>query len=106
LTERSKNAGRDLVQFLWASVLVNIHRGGRYKPGVVAQINRRLAEHPEEAGQLLPLLAIAVRSLRGPEFRAGLTGVVSLFETQRELAPAIARQFPELQMTEDSFIGI
>ena len=106
LTERSRNAGRDLVQFLWASVLVNIHRGGRYKPGVVAQINQRLAEHPEEAGQLLPLLAIALRSLRGPEFRAGLTGVVSLFETQRELAPAISRQFPELQMIKDSSVGV
>lgn len=106
LTERAKDAGRDLVQFLWASVLVNIHRGGRYKPGVVAQINQRLENHPQEAGQLLPLLAIALRSLRGPEFRAGLTGVVSLLETQRELAPAIARQFPELQMTEDSFVGV
>jgi hypothetical protein len=96
LSERAKNASRDLVQFLWASVLVNIHRGGRYKPGVVAQINERLAEHPEEAGQLLPLLAIAVRSLRGPEFRAGLAGVVSLVETQAELRPAIKKQFPEL----------
>src|SRR5262249_61072696 len=28
----------DLIRFLWASVLLNIHRGGRTKPVVVAQI--------------------------------------------------------------------
>jgi hypothetical protein len=42
-------------------------------------------------------LAVAVRSLRGPEFRAGLAGVVGLAETKAELVPAIRRQFPELQ---------
>jgi hypothetical protein len=96
LAERVKDASRDLVQFLWASVLLNIHRGSRYKPGIVSQVASRLAEHPDEADRLLPLLAIAVRSLRGPEFRAGLAGVVSLFEERSDLRPVIARQFPEL----------
>ena len=56
----------------------------------------RLADHPDESDRLLPLLAVAVRSLRGPEFRAGLTGVVWLLDRNPELRPAIAKQFPEL----------
>jgi hypothetical protein len=96
LSERSKGADLDTIRLLWASVLLNLHRGGRHKPGVVNQVVTRLAEHTEEAERLLPLLAIAVRSLRGPEFRAGLTGVVMLGEKNAALRPAIARQFPEL----------
>jgi hypothetical protein len=96
LTQRSRGADFDTVRLLWASVLLNIHRGGRYKPGVVGQVVARLAEHPDESDRLLPLLAVAVRSLRGPEFRAGLTGVVALLEQQADLRPAIAKQFPEL----------
>jgi hypothetical protein len=64
----------ELVRFLWAAVLLNIHRGGRAKPQVVGQIVQRLERHPSEAPQLLPILAVALRSIRGPEFRAGLAG--------------------------------
>src|SRR5207237_2708947 len=66
----------DLIRFLWASVLLNIHRGGRTKPVVVGQIVRRLTRNPHEVYFLLPILAVALRSLRGPEFRTGLTAVV------------------------------
>lgn len=99
LTDRVRGAEPDAVRMLWATVLLNIKRGGRYKPGVVSQIAERLASVPLEANRLLPLLAIAVRSLRGPEFRAGLSGVVQLYDSKEELRPAIARQFPELVVT-------
>jgi hypothetical protein len=97
LARRAGGADPDTVRLLWATVLLNIARGGRHKPGVVAQVVARLAEHPGESDRLLPLLAVAVRSLRGPEFRAGLAGVVRLAETNTELVPAIRRRFPELQ---------
>ncbi len=42
-----------LVRFLWASVLLNVHRGNRAKPLVVRQMVRRLERHPEEAARLL-----------------------------------------------------
>ena len=71
LTERIRMVDFDAVRMLWASLLLNIHRGGRRKPGVVRQVVDRLAEHPGEADRLLPLLAVAVRSLRGPEFARG-----------------------------------
>jgi hypothetical protein len=86
------------LRFLWATVLCSIQRGGRQKPGIVAQIVARIANKATEAETLLPLLAVAVRSLRGPEFRAGLTGVVVLSETKPELVPLIRQQFPELTL--------
>jgi hypothetical protein len=97
LARRAGGADPDTVRLLWATVLLNVTRGGRHKPGVVAQVLARLVEHPADADRLLPLLAVAVRSLRGPEFRAGLTALVALSETRAELVPAIRQKFPELQ---------
>src|SRR5207248_5101345 len=93
LARRASGAEPDTVRLLWATVLLNVARGGRHKPGVVAQIVARLVQQPAEAERLLPLLAVAVRSLRGPEFRAGLAGVVGLAETNGELMPAIRQRF-------------
>jgi hypothetical protein len=45
----------------------------------------------------LPILAVALRSLRGPEWRAGLVGVVELVERNAELAPVVQQAFPELK---------
>jgi hypothetical protein len=98
LNRRAHAADPDTIRLLWATVLLNVARGGRYKPGVVAQIVARLARHPGEADRLLPLLAVAVRSLRGPEFRAGLAGVVGLAENEPALVPAIRERFPELEI--------
>jgi hypothetical protein len=97
VARRAGGADPDTVRLLWATVLLNVARGGRYKPCVVAQVVARLNENPSEADRLLPLLAVAVRSLRGPEFRAGLTGLVALAETRAELVPEIRQTFPELQ---------
>jgi hypothetical protein len=88
----------ELVRFLWAAVLLNIHRGGRKKPVAVQQLVRRLARQPAEAPLLLPILAVALRSLRGPEWRAGLTGVVQLANQKPELLPLVRQTFPELNL--------
>ena len=88
----------ELLRFLWASVLLNIQRGGRCKPQVVQQVVRRLERHPAEAAELLPILAAALRSLRGPEWRAGLTGIVQLVSRREELRPLVALTFPELKV--------
>jgi hypothetical protein len=98
LTRRAGAADPDSVRLLWVTVLLNVARGGRHKSGVIDQVVARLARHPDEADRLLPLLAVAVRSLRGPEFRAGLVGIVRLAEENAELAPAIRHKFPELQL--------
>jgi hypothetical protein len=87
----------EMVHFLWASVLLNIHRGGRTKPQVVTQLVQRLERKPEEAKALLPILAAALRSVRGPEWRAGLSGVVALIHRKPELVASVNRVFPELK---------
>lgn len=87
----------ELLRFLWASVLLNIHRGGRTKPLVVAQMVQRLERKPDEAKMLLPILAAALRSVRGPEWRAGLAGVVTLVQRRPDLAAVVNQVFPELK---------
>jgi hypothetical protein len=84
------------VRQLWATVLLNIHRGSRAKPFVVRQIMTRLASHPDESGELLPLIAVALRSVRGPEFRAGLAGVATFVEQNPTRKPLVEAVFPEL----------
>jgi hypothetical protein len=88
----------ELLRFVWASVLLNVQRGGRTKPVVVGQLVRRLERRPGEARALLPILAVALRSVRGPEWRAGLAGVVALAERNSEVRLLVAEVFPELKM--------
>jgi hypothetical protein len=87
----------DLLRLLWASVLLNVHRGGRVKPIAVGQIVRRLLSRPAEARSLLPILAVALRSLRGPEWRSGMAGVVQLVDRRPSLRPIVEELIPELQ---------
>jgi hypothetical protein len=84
------------VRFLWATVLLNVTRGGRAKPFVVRQVMERVASHPDEAGELLPIIAVALRSCRGPEFRAGLAGVASFVARNPTRRPLVEAVFPEL----------
>lgn len=98
-TAGSNGPGRfpaERVRYLWASVLLNIHRGSRSKPYVIRQVMSRLASYPDEAGELLPIVAVALRSVRGPEFRAGLSGIAAFVDqhpNRREMVQAV---FPEL----------
>jgi hypothetical protein len=87
----------DRVRFLWATVLLNVHRGSRAKPFVVRQIMDRLSAHPDEAHDLLPMIAVALRSVRGPEFRAGLTGIASFVAKNPTRQPLVEAVFPELK---------
>ncbi|MEZ6041268.1 MAG: hypothetical protein R3C20_12220 [Planctomycetaceae bacterium] len=96
---RQKNLDPDLVRHLWACVLLNVHRGGRQKPGIVASIIDRISKNPSETESLLPLLSIALRSVRSTEWRAGLTGLVRLIETSPALRTELTAAFPELTLT-------
>ena len=95
--ELSRALDPDRLRLLWASVLLNVRRGGRVKPRVVEQVAQRLAHRPQEAELLLPLLGVALRSLRLPERRAALAAVVRLVENRPEAAPLVQKALPELQ---------
>ena len=103
VAELETRAGGDLggiegLRALWAAVLLHVHRGSRAKPGVVGQVLRRLEASPDEAPSLLPLLGVALRSVRGPERRAALVAVVRLVERRGQVAALVRSSFPELQI--------
>jgi hypothetical protein len=88
------------LQHLWRSVILGVHRGGRQKAKAVQQIARAIVEDPARGDALLPVLAVAVRSVRGPEARAGLAAVMSVFELRPQLAEDIRRHLPEMKIAE------
>ena len=102
LERRVKLPGADAerLQSVWRSVLLGVHRGGRQKAKAVRQIAQAIVEDPARAQTLLPVLAVAVRSVRGPEARAGLAAVVSAVEAQPQLAEAVTRYLPELKFAQ------
>ena len=86
---------------LWTSVLLNIHRGGRKKLAALRQISDAIKQNPASAERLLPVLAVAIRSVRAPESRAGLSAILSTLTARPELKPLIGRELPELQVVEE-----
>jgi hypothetical protein len=100
LAHRSKLPGRtprDLAP-VWTAVLLNVHRGGRHKLTALRQISDALRADPASAEPLLPILAVAMRSVRAPESRAGVAALVSALDARPDLAPLVARYLPTLQL--------
>jgi hypothetical protein len=93
-------ADADKLENLWRTVLLGVHRGGRQKAKAVQQIAHAIVANPAQVETLLPVLAVAVRSVRGPEARAGLAAVVSLVTAQPQLADAVQRHLPEMKFAE------
>jgi hypothetical protein len=83
---------------VWTAVLLGIHRGGRSKLKALRQISQAIAEQPERAETLLPVLAVAIRSVRLPEARAGLASILSAVAARPELEAMLARYVPELRL--------
>lgn len=88
------------VRAVWASVILAVHRGSRAKPRAARQVAERIAAHPEEADQLLPLLSILLRSLRSPERASGLAAIATAAFSNPDLLPAIARHLPGVELVE------
>jgi hypothetical protein len=86
------------LETIWATVLLNIHRGNRAKRLAAGQIAAAIERDPARAPQLLPLLAVAARSIRAPEFRAGLAAVVRTATRRPDVAEQVGRHFPELKL--------
>ena len=83
---------------VWASVLLGVEQGGRQKLKATRQVAHAIACDLALADTLLPVLAVAVRSSRQPESRAGLAAVMTLLESAPSLAPAVAHHLPELEV--------
>jgi hypothetical protein len=98
LEKRLKVTDPNQLAWLWCSVLLGVHRGGRQKTKAVRQIGEAIQKDPARAEKLLPVLAVAIRSVRAPEARAGLAAVVGAVEARPELAEAVKRHLPELKL--------
>jgi len=87
----------DRLAQVWCAVLLGVHRGGRQKAKAVRQLMEAIAAEPARAPALLPVIAVAIRSVRGPEMRAGLAAVMTLVAQRPELADAVREKLPELK---------
>lgn len=102
LQQQTKVAGAESnkLEFIWRSVLLGVHRGGRQKAKAVQQIAHAILANPASGDSLLPVLVVAVRSVRGPEARAGLAAVMSLVDASPQLADSVRKFLPELKLEE------
>jgi hypothetical protein len=99
LARRHATLAPDALTALWISVLLGVHRGGRSKLKALVQVKEAILTDETHAPRLIPVLATAVRSIRGPEARAALSAVVSMIAERPALEPAVAAALPELNFT-------
>ena len=84
---------------VWCSVLLGVHRGGRQKLKSTQQIAAAVIDDPQLANELLPVLMVAVRSIRESESSAGLAAVVRIAEARPELVECVESLLPELKLS-------
>jgi hypothetical protein len=87
---------------VWVSVILGVHRGGRTKPKAIQQLTEYVTHQPAEADNLLPVLAVALRSIRAPEMRTALASIVRLAGESAEMKSKIESAFPELEFVATS----
>jgi hypothetical protein len=102
LEERLAALQPGTLRHVWVTSLLAVHRGGKAKPQVARQIAARIVDKPAEAPDLLPLLGIALRSLRQPEKRAALAALVRAAEKRPSLKTEIMKKLPELRILDDA----
>lgn len=86
------------LRHVWATALLNVHRGGAHKKRVLQDVAARLQAHPADAAEWVPLLRFALRSVRPHERRSALAVVArAAFETP-SLRDALTRHIPELTL--------
>ena len=93
-------ANADQLVNVWRTVLLGVHRGGRQKAKAVQQIAHAIIENPSRVETLLPVLVVAVRSVRGPEARAGLAAVAMVLEALPQAGEKVRRLLPEMKFVE------
>lgn len=101
-SKRSKRDQMTIEQWMrvYSAVVLCVDRGSRSKPKAVQQLVR-LAEKDtakEESGRaekVIPVLAIAARSIRDSERFASLAGIATLLERRPELLETVTRFMPE-----------
>ncbi len=99
LSERQAIYAPETLRAVWATSLLAIHRGGRAKRAVAVQVANRIITMQAEADALLPLLAIALRSIRAPERRQALANLARATLRVPALRPKVETLMPELKLS-------
>ncbi len=90
---------------IWAAVILGVQRGGRAKLKAVRQVGTAISRDPGQAERLLPVLAVATRSVRAPERRSALAAVAALVRDRPELRDSVRQALPELAWLELEEVG-
>ncbi len=83
---------------VWTAVILGVHRGGRRKPDALRQIIKAMIVEPAQVERLMPIVAVAVRSIRAPERRAALAALARLIDAAPNMQGALERAIPELTL--------
>ena len=83
---------------LWATTLLAIHRGGRAKPKALLSMAQALVTEPTRAESLVPLMRIALRSVRPAERRSALAAIARAAQAHAEVRASVAKHLPELDL--------
>ena len=99
LHRRTKLPGAetDALAPIWCAVMLGVHRGGRTKLKAISQMQAAILKQPARSTELLPVLAVAIRSLRLPERRSALAAVASIVQENSQFQAELQRLVPELQ---------
>lgn len=98
LKERESTFAPETLRHVWVTILLGVHRGGKSRRAALRQIAERVARRPADASSLLPLLGLALRSVRPAERRTALAAVGRAAFLTPALRAAIARELPELTL--------
>lgn len=82
---------------VWVAVILGVNRGGRTKPKALDLLAAAIIREPESAGELLPVTALAIRSIRNTEMRSGLASLAKILQARPELAGEVQQTIPELE---------
>jgi hypothetical protein len=94
-------AGIGEIEHLALSVLLAVHRGAGAKQSMLRRIADRAAAKPDEADRLLPVLSIALRSVRPPERVGALAALARAAVGHASLRAAVSRHIPELSISDE-----
>jgi hypothetical protein len=99
-TKWRAEAPKQTLRHVWTTAILAVNGGSATKRRVPRAIAERIASHPDEAAELLPILRLALRSVRPAERAAALTALARAAQASPTLRELAHELIPELTLTE------
>jgi hypothetical protein len=80
---------------VYSAVILCVDRGSRSKPKAIKQLAELVERDPGSVDTVIPVLAIAARSIRDPERCAALAAIAGLIDRNPELSQPVSHHVPE-----------